>query len=385
MKNLPHSLRKVWHFAESNSGWFLIVGLATTVAYNAFQYRKDKNHLEKVNNQRFDIPPLNSSPRVSVLLPAWNESEMLADCIHSILALSYANIELVVCAGGSDNSLEISRTFSSENVIVLEQHLGDGKQGALKRCFEISKGEIIFLTDSDCILNDEVFERTLAPLINDGENAATGTWRPLDRQVDIPFVQYQWSHHVYREVWMAEYAPTLDGRNSAIKRDALEEVGAFEIPASIGTDYVLSKQLVNAGYRIRFVRNSNVQTEYPQTFTAYSRQISRWFRNHLVQGPLWREKSLVFSLIRSRISSSLLLVIPFTPAIKRPLIRAGWISVIFHLWLSASRNFGILELKNKSVFQPDRYLQLLIYLSVSLFAVTKGLVDFFLPSRRESW
>ena len=86
--------------------------------------------------------------------------------------------ELILCAGGPDGTYHLAKTFTSAQVLVFEQKPGEGKQRALQRCFEQSHGVVIFLTDADCLLEDRVFERTLYPLVVEGKDAATGTWRP---------------------------------------------------------------------------------------------------------------------------------------------------------------------------------------------------------------
>ena len=186
--------------------------------FQAWKWAKDRRRLRQLAQSPEPAYDIQETPKVSILLPAWNEAGSLASCIESILSLRYPEKELVVCAGGRDATLEIARRFEPRGVIVLEQAPGEGKQGALRRSFERSGGEIIFLTDADCILDDETFERTLSAGGGGREVAAGGAWRPFDRQLDHPFVLYQWSHHLYREIWMPEYTPSLDGRNAAIRR-----------------------------------------------------------------------------------------------------------------------------------------------------------------------
>jgi glycosyltransferase involved in cell wall biosynthesis len=84
-------------------------------------------------------------PSVSVLLPAWNDAAMIGRCLESLLTIDWPDLEIVVCAGGADGTLDIARHYESERVTVLEQHPGEGKQAALRRCLERSRGDIIYL------------------------------------------------------------------------------------------------------------------------------------------------------------------------------------------------------------------------------------------------
>ena len=45
---------------------------------------------------------------------------------------------------------------------------------ALARCYDRSSGEIIYLTDADCLFDGEALARLLAPIMNEGEQVTTG-------------------------------------------------------------------------------------------------------------------------------------------------------------------------------------------------------------------
>src|SRR5687768_5466499 len=88
---------------------------------------------------------------VSILVAAWNEAEHIDDLIASCLRWAYPRKELVLCAGGADDTLRRARRWEGAGVRVLEQLPGEGKQGALERCLREATGEIIVLTDADCV------------------------------------------------------------------------------------------------------------------------------------------------------------------------------------------------------------------------------------------
>jgi hypothetical protein len=244
---------------------------------------------------------------------------------------------------------------------------------------------VLYLTDADCIVDDDTFERVVGPIIA-GEAAATGAWRPLDCQVDDPFVQHQWAHHIYRELWMPTSAPTLDGRNAAVARWALDDVGAFNLDAPIGTDFVLSKQLTVGGYEIRFVPASHVQTEYPDTPRAYWKQQSRWFRNPVILGWQWGERSLATGVLSAGIKAVLLLAMPAAILITQGrMLSALWLSAVFYLWLSVSRTMHVFTKVQSQSFSVLAHIRLLLYLPIGWIAMAIGLKDLLLSKRRMEW
>lgn len=221
---------------------------------------------------------------VSVLLPAWNEAVMIERCLESLLALNWPELEIIICAGGDDATLEISRSYAGERVTVLEQRPGEGKQAALRRCFAHSRGEVLYLTDADCIVPNEVFQAVVEPVACGEVAACTGTSCPAPDQRIEPFALYQWSISRASERRRSEVSTGLLGRNCAVRRDALIRAGSFREHVPIGTDYHLAKSLLKQGEQIRFVPAA-VRTFYPTQAGEFVRQQSRWLRNIFLHGP----------------------------------------------------------------------------------------------------
>ena len=262
-----------------------VASLTGIVAYNVHKWGEDSVLSERL---RGHVPPsrpvLRATPKVTVLVAAWNEAQIIARHIESVMQLRYASIEYVLCAGGSDDTLVHASRYHGPGVIVLEQLAGEGKQRALNKAFARATGEIIYLTDADCILDDVSFETVLAPIINQGWAAATGLSRPLDDQLGHPLARYQWYRDTY---WLLRNGPCANGvlgRNAAVRAEVLRAGGAFSQEVPSGTDYHLSGLLHDNGILIANTR-SMVQTRVPSSFTAYVKMWQRWIKNLIIQGP----------------------------------------------------------------------------------------------------
>ena len=91
---------------------------------------------------------------VSMIIPIYNQKNMIKVVIESIYASSYKNLEVVaINDGSSDGTKEIldnlSKRFSSLKVI---HQTNQGKRKAVAKGFGISKGKFIILIDSDSVL-----------------------------------------------------------------------------------------------------------------------------------------------------------------------------------------------------------------------------------------
>ena len=88
---------------------------------------------------------------ISVVIPNYNSAETIGKCLEAAFASRYGHFEVIVVDDHSeDNSVEIIKRFPCK-LISLDKHSGTSKArntGALQ-----SSGDIIFFTDSDCLLN----------------------------------------------------------------------------------------------------------------------------------------------------------------------------------------------------------------------------------------
>ena len=94
---------------------------------------------------------MNQSPRVSVILPVYNDAEFLEDAVRSILEQTYDSLELIAIDDGStDNSSEILQFFGkSDSRMRIFRQANRGLGATLNRGIGIANGELIARQDAD--------------------------------------------------------------------------------------------------------------------------------------------------------------------------------------------------------------------------------------------
>ena len=88
------------------------------------------------------------TPKVSVIIPAFNRSRMLCEAIDSVLQQDYDNFELIVVDDGStDGTPEALRSYQ-DGIIYIRQE-NKGVSVARNRGLEAASGDLIAFLDSD--------------------------------------------------------------------------------------------------------------------------------------------------------------------------------------------------------------------------------------------
>lgn len=364
-----------------------LLGLAAIAVHNWRLWQRDKAFLA----QKADPPPLPplrewpALPTVSVLVAAWNEAEHIERHIASFLALRYPHKELVLCAGGEDGTYDIARRCADARVQVLRQMPGEGKQRALARSFPQTTGEIIFLTDADCLLDDEAFERTLLPLAGDQTTVATGMSQPLPEQRFHPLAQYQWSNDIVWAAQMSDQANGILGRNCALLRTTIRDIGAFSAHACTGTDYVMSQQLREQGYTIRAVPGSHVKTHYPTSSLEYLHMWRRWNKNLLVHGLRYKAFSDVWAVVTAALLALTVIVLPVLTPLFGIFALMPALLLLFTASLNRVRRMLMASELSGITFSFRQALRAPFFTFLDLLAGLMAVYDSLHPRLRDKW
>ena len=95
-------------------------------------------------------------PKISVVIPSFNQGSFIEDTILSIINQKYPNLELIIIdALSTDNTLEvIKKYYDSINYFVSESD--NGQAHALNKGFKIASGDICSYLNSDDIYIDNI-------------------------------------------------------------------------------------------------------------------------------------------------------------------------------------------------------------------------------------
>lgn len=117
---------------------------------------------------------MNSSPKLSIIVPIYNGAPYIENTVSCILSSSYHNLELLLIDDGStDNSLAIcEKTAKSDSRIKVYHKDNGGIADARNYGLSHATGEYVGFCDQDDEVSDEMYQKMISRITSDNSQAA---------------------------------------------------------------------------------------------------------------------------------------------------------------------------------------------------------------------
>lgn len=188
---------------------------------------------------------------ISIIVPAYNNGEDLAECIQGIKTSALPDTETIVVDDGStDGTAQIPELMG---IRTLTLPINSGPAAARNHGARHAEGDILFFVDADVVLAPEAIIRVRQ--LFEAEPDLAAVFGSYDAAPAAPGVISQYRnllHHFVHQNGNPE-AATFWAGCGAIRRSVFEEIGGFDekrFPRSSIEDIELGYRLRQAGYRI---------------------------------------------------------------------------------------------------------------------------------------
>jgi glycosyltransferase involved in cell wall biosynthesis len=177
----------------------------------------------------------------SVVVPAFEEAQSLSRCLDS---LDGQNAEVVVVAGGEDDTAALARGHAAVDTVVVDE--GRGAGAARNRGVEAASGDVVLFTDADTTVPPDWVERHRRHYDDPNVVGVGGPARPLDGSLRDTLLYRLFSDWWYRLSWPAGLiqSPTF---NCSYWTAVFREHGGFDEELPLMEDTDLSMRLRDAG------------------------------------------------------------------------------------------------------------------------------------------
>ncbi|MGB9696757.1 MAG: glycosyltransferase [Ignavibacteria bacterium] len=235
-----------------------------------------------------------SKKKVTVVVAARNEEENIIACIKSLKALDYEPelLQIIIVNDSStDNTLNLIKShthnYSQFKIIEISETSNTrlkGKLNALNEALKVATGEIIMLTDADCVVPPDWVRETVK-YYTDNVGMVCGYTRIEEGKSLFSKLQtLDWLYLQSLAAYSSGINQTLSsiGNNLSYSKAAYETIGGYEnIKISITEDLALLRAIGSTGkYKILYPINYRrmVTTKPCKNIKELIRQKKRWFR-----------------------------------------------------------------------------------------------------------
>ena len=119
-----------------------------------------------------------------MIVPVYNASRYINECINSLINQSYPNIEIIVVDDGStDDSLRVLQSYSS--IVVLRQK-NKGASAARNYGLSVATGELVQFLDADDYIGENKIEIQVKQWMQmpDSQTVVFGPWTKIGVAVE---------------------------------------------------------------------------------------------------------------------------------------------------------------------------------------------------------
>jgi len=262
-------------------------------------------------------PKMNSMEEkfISVVIPNFNKASTIGKCLEAAFASKYGKFEVIVVDDNSnDGSIELIKKYPCR-LISLKERSGASKArntGAMN-----AKGDVIFFTDSDCLLQQETLGIINRAMSSAGPKTVVGgtyTKIPYDKGF---FNMFQSVFVNYSETKNAGDPDYIAAHAMAIYTETFRKHRGFpEVFMPIIEDVEYSHMLKRSGCRL--VMEPDIQVRHIFGFSFFSslvnayRKSSYWNMYSLVNKDVFRDSGSASIELKTNVASLVLLFIFMT-------------------------------------------------------------------------
>ncbi|MFB6516428.1 bifunctional polysaccharide deacetylase/glycosyltransferase family 2 protein [Streptomyces sp. NPDC056401] len=232
---------------------------------------------------------------VTVLVPAYNERECIANTLNSLAVSDYPIEVIVIDDGSSDGTADIVEAMNLPFVRLIRKANG-GKSSALNTGIAAASHEIIVMMDGDTVFEPSTVRELVQPFGDPAIGAVAGNAKVGNRDSLIgawQHIEYVLGHNLDRRMYdMLNVIQTIPGAVGAFRKEALRRVGGMS-DDTLAEDTDITIAVLCDGWRIVYAEEARAWTEAPASLQQLWSQRYRWSYGSMQA--MWKHRAAVTS------------------------------------------------------------------------------------------
>jgi len=247
----------------------------------------------------FASATMEDAPTLTVVIPAYNEGQMVSKSIDSVAAAHYPKdrLEIFVIDDGSRDDtwihIQAAAARHSDVVTALQFKQNRGKREALATAFRQAKGEIVVTIDSDSVIESGTLLAMAGPFRDPKIGSVAGKVAVYNRKQGIiprmlhvrfilSFDFLRAAESTFGNVYCTPGA--LSAYRTSVVREVLEpwlNQTFLGVRSTYGEDRAMTNFVFERGYDSVYQNSAVVHTIVPTTYTKLCKMYLRWERSYI--------------------------------------------------------------------------------------------------------
>lgn len=224
-------------------------------------------------------------PKISIIIPAYNEEKRIKNCITSIINTEYPRNKyeiILVDDGSTDNTIQTAKQTLPTLKIIKTKH--QGKVNALNQGIKQAKYDYVLTIDADTTIDKNFITNIAKPFKTTNIGAVAGiikaqnTTKLIQKFQNIEFYYANLQRIAFTKLF--NQGIWLNGAATCYKKTAIQQAGGLKQDTET-EDLDITLQLYKQGYRTITAPNATASTQMPTTIKELVKQRTRWCTGNL--------------------------------------------------------------------------------------------------------
>ncbi len=282
---LQQTIIALWQYSVYIVNFIVLI----TAFYFLIVFLFERKRLKPANLKRW--------PKVSIIIPCYNEEENIEETVKSLMKIDYPKNKLeilVIDDGSTDRTYEIARRLAKKikNMKVFRKFQG-GKASTVNFGIKKSTGQLIMVLDADTKLARNTLKKMVRLIMSDKKVMSVipslipqNTNNIIEKWQDVEYRIMNFTRLVLNLKNILNITPAA----SLYKKEFFKKYGFFD-EKNLTEDFEMGMRIISNGYNV-LISDAKAYTKVPSTFKQLKRQRVRWSFGHLVT--LMKYKKLFF-------------------------------------------------------------------------------------------
>jgi cellulose synthase/poly-beta-1,6-N-acetylglucosamine synthase-like glycosyltransferase len=252
-----------------NAHLFWMIILFFAIALVTYAYALYPLFLKCISFGRRYVRTTSYNPKISIVVPAYNEEKIIRQKIENCLALDYPKelLQVMVCSdASSDRTAAMAAEYAGRGVTVIDYRERTGKTGVLNKSIPLAKGEIVILTDANTMFKSDAIKSLVSLYTSEKVGAVLG-------RVDL--FNPENARELKNEIRYRDFEATLKHHEGLFGAALGAFGGLYSIRKSLyvplppnaysNDDFLTPLRIIQRGYKVLFDRQAISTEETGQT------------------------------------------------------------------------------------------------------------------------